>query len=93
MKIALYPGSFDPVTLGHLDVIKDGANIFDKLIIVFSQHLVILLNIVILYFVFREQISVKKSHSGPKISRAEDQNFASRLELCNGRYRYERAGC
>ena len=31
MKIGLYSGSFDPVTLGHLSVIKKGAKIFDKL--------------------------------------------------------------
>jgi len=33
MKTAIYPGSFDPVTLGHLDIIKRSAAIFDKLII------------------------------------------------------------
>lgn len=33
MKIALYPGSFDPITLGHLDIIKRAAKVFDKLII------------------------------------------------------------
>lgn len=31
MKAAIYPGSFDPVTYGHLDVIKRAANIFDEL--------------------------------------------------------------
>ncbi|MBP5342615.1 pantetheine-phosphate adenylyltransferase [bacterium] len=31
MKIGLYPGSFDPITLGHLGVIEKGAKIFDKL--------------------------------------------------------------
>ncbi|MDO4188751.1 MAG: pantetheine-phosphate adenylyltransferase [Lachnospiraceae bacterium] len=31
MKTALYPGSFDPITYGHIDVIKRAANIFDKL--------------------------------------------------------------
>jgi pantetheine-phosphate adenylyltransferase len=30
---ALYPGSFDPVTLGHLDVIERAAGIFDKLVV------------------------------------------------------------
>ena len=30
-KIAVYPGSFDPVTLGHLDIIKRAAAIFDEL--------------------------------------------------------------
>ncbi len=33
MKIAIYPGSFDPVTIGHLNVIQRAANIFDKLIV------------------------------------------------------------
>lgn len=32
-KIAIYPGSFDPVTLGHLDVIERAAALFDRLII------------------------------------------------------------
>ncbi len=31
MKAAIYPGSFDPVTYGHLDVIRRAANIFDEL--------------------------------------------------------------
>ena len=33
MKIAIYPGSFDPVTSGHLNIIQRAANIFDKLIV------------------------------------------------------------
>ena len=33
MKIAIYPGSFDPVTSGHLNIICRAANIFDKLIV------------------------------------------------------------
>ena len=33
MGIAIYPGSFDPVTLGHLNIIKRGAEIFDRLIV------------------------------------------------------------
>lgn len=33
MKIALYPGSFDPITSGHLNIIRRAANIFDKLIV------------------------------------------------------------
>lgn len=33
MKIAIYPGSFDPITKGHLDVLKTAAEIFDKVII------------------------------------------------------------
>lgn len=33
MKIAVYPGSFDPITNGHLDIIKRGAKVFDKVIV------------------------------------------------------------
>ena len=33
MKAAIYPGSFDPLTKGHLDIIKRSSMIFDKLII------------------------------------------------------------
>jgi len=33
MRIAVYPGSFDPVTNGHLDVITRSAKLFDKLIV------------------------------------------------------------
>jgi pantetheine-phosphate adenylyltransferase len=33
MKIAVYPGSFDPVTYGHLDIIQRGAKVFDKIIV------------------------------------------------------------
>lgn len=38
MKIAIYPGSFDPITKGHLDVLKRAADIFDKVIIVVSVN-------------------------------------------------------
>ena len=33
MKVAIYPGSFDPVTSGHLNIIQRAAKIFDKLIV------------------------------------------------------------
>ena len=33
MKIAIYPGTFDPVTCGHLNIIRRAANIFDRLIV------------------------------------------------------------
>ncbi len=33
-RIAIYPGSFDPITLGHLDIIQRAATMFDKLIVV-----------------------------------------------------------
>jgi len=33
MKIAVFPGSFDPITLGHYDIIKRGVSLFDKVIV------------------------------------------------------------
>ena len=33
MSRAIYPGSFDPVTLGHLDIIKRAAAMFDELVV------------------------------------------------------------
>ena len=38
MKIAVYPGSFDPVTNGHLDIIRRAAQIFDKVIVAVSVN-------------------------------------------------------
>ena len=32
-KVAIYPGSFDPVTNGHLDIVERGLKLFDKLIV------------------------------------------------------------
>jgi pantetheine-phosphate adenylyltransferase len=33
MRIAIYPGSFDPVTNGHLDIVERGLKVFDKIIV------------------------------------------------------------
>ena len=38
MRTAIYPGSFDPITKGHLDVLKRAADIFDKVIVVVSVN-------------------------------------------------------
>lgn len=39
MKIGIYPGSFDPITNGHLDIIKRGLTIFDKLYVVVPKNI------------------------------------------------------
>ena len=38
MKIAVYPGTFDPITYGHIDVIKKSLNIFDKIIVATTDN-------------------------------------------------------
>ena len=37
-KIAIYPGSFDPITNGHVDLIKRASKIFDEVIIAITQN-------------------------------------------------------
>lgn len=37
-KIAVYPGSFDPITYGHLDIIKRGLTIFDEIIVAVASN-------------------------------------------------------
>jgi pantetheine-phosphate adenylyltransferase len=38
MKIGMYPGTFDPVTVGHLDIIKRSEKLVDKLIVAIAEH-------------------------------------------------------
>ena len=38
MKIAVFPGSFDPITLGHVDIIKRSLKLFDKIIIGIGEN-------------------------------------------------------
>lgn len=38
MKTAIYPGSFDPITLGHLDILKRACNLFDCVYIVIMKN-------------------------------------------------------
>ena len=37
-KIAIYPGSFDPITYGHLDIIERGLEVFDQIIIAVARN-------------------------------------------------------
>ena len=38
MRVAVYPGTFDPITYGHIDVIKKSLKIFDKLVIATTDN-------------------------------------------------------
>lgn len=37
-RLAVYPGSFDPITLGHLDVIRRGRRLFDRLVVAVGRN-------------------------------------------------------
>ena len=39
MKTAIYPGTFDPITYGHIDVIKKSLNIFDRVIVATTDNI------------------------------------------------------
>jgi len=38
MRIAIYPGTFDPITNGHLDIVKRASQLFDKIIVAVSDN-------------------------------------------------------
>ena len=40
MKVAVYPGSFDPITYGHIDIAERALKVFDKLVIVISENVI-----------------------------------------------------
>ena len=37
MRVAIYPGSFDPITYGHMDIIDRASGLFDKIIIAIAK--------------------------------------------------------
>ena len=39
MRTAIYPGTFDPITYGHIDVIKKSLKIFDKIVIATTDNI------------------------------------------------------
>ena len=38
MKVAVYPGSFDPITNGHLDILNRACSLFDKVIVLVANN-------------------------------------------------------
>jgi pantetheine-phosphate adenylyltransferase len=37
-RVAVYPGSFDPITLGHMDILERAAKLFDRVIVAIGRH-------------------------------------------------------
>ena len=37
MRVAIYPGSFDPITYGHMDIIERGCGLFDKVVVAIAR--------------------------------------------------------
>ena len=58
MKIAVYPGSFDPITYGHLDVVERAAAVFDRVIlaVLVNPHKAALLPVDVRLAVIREAV-------------------------------------
>ena len=56
MKIAVYPGTFDPITYGHIDVIKKSLKIFDKLVVATTDNIN-----KSYYFTIEERLSIIKN--------------------------------
>lgn len=38
MRKAIYPGTFDPITYGHIDILNKAANIFDEIVLAVAEH-------------------------------------------------------
>ena len=53
MKVAIYPGTFDPITFGHIDLIKKGLRVVDKIFVAISssENKKHLFNETIIYFI------------------------------------------
>ena len=64
MTIAMYPGGFDPVTNGHLDIVARAAALFDELVVAIYQRDQALFNIEERMELIREAIRPFSEHAG-----------------------------
>ena len=60
--VAIYPGSFDPLTNGHVDIIRRGARLFDRIVI---AVLMITVNFALSHFAVWLEGRMRRSRRGP----------------------------
>ena len=65
-KIAVYPGSFDPITFGHVDILRRAANIFDKIVVGITTN--------------ANKVCLFKLHERLEIIKHETRNFQIQCE-------------
>ncbi|XMB87414.1 pantetheine-phosphate adenylyltransferase [Mycoplasmatota bacterium WC44] len=81
MKTAIYPGSFDPITYGHIDIVNRACKLFDKIIIIVAYNSVkntlftVEERIELVNEVFKDNPSVEvRTHSGLTVDCARELN-------------------
>ena len=87
MKIAVYPGSFDPITLGHLDVVERAAAVFDRVIlgVLVNPHKAALLATDVRLSVIRE--AVDEACATDIASRIDVESFDGlTVDFCRSRW-------
>lgn len=70
-KIAIYPGSFNPFTIGHLDILKRALKIFDEVYIVYLTNIK-KKNVNIDYVLREKQMNILERIPGVKVVNADD---------------------
>ena len=70
MNTAIYPGTFDPITYGHIDVIKKSLNVFDRVVVATTDN--ISKNY---YFSIDERISIIKDSLFKDLKMNKKKNY------------------
>jgi cytidyltransferase-like protein len=85
--IAIYPGSFDPITFGHADIIERGSKLFDRVIVTVVKNLVLNIRLTGHYVGNRPQVCMLvnvKPHAG--------RNFVAETKQIVSWWNYQHCG-